>query len=118
MSLARKGMYSGVVVWKLDRWARSLRELITDIDELGSKGIFFISHMDNIDLSTPNGRLQFQILGAFAEFERNLISVRTKEALRAKKEKGVRLGRPPGSLDKKPRKKRGVRRKPLTYKPL
>lgn len=114
----RRGLYNGVVVWKLDRWARSLRELVTDIDDLGSRGVWFYSHLDNIDLSTPNGRLQFQILGAFAEFERDLISVRTREALRAKKENGVRLGRPPGSKDKTPRKKRGVQRTPLTYKGL
>lgn len=103
----RAGKYKAVLVYKLDRWARSTVELITEIKELTDKGINFISLTDSIDFSTANGKLQLTILSAFSEFERGLISERTRAALRAKKETGTRLGRPPGSKDKKKRKKSG-----------
>lgn len=99
--------YDGVLIWKLDRWARSLNELILEINELYDRQITFISLSDNIDLSTATGVLQFQILGAFAEFERNLISERTKEGLRRAKLEGKHLGRPAGSKDKKCRRRSG-----------
>ena len=84
----------GVIIWKLDRWARSSTELVTEIEELTNKGLLFVSLSDNIDLSSPSGRLQFQILAAFAEFERNLISERTKEGLKRAVKNGRKLGRP------------------------
>ncbi|MCB9361893.1 recombinase family protein [Candidatus Woesearchaeota archaeon] len=99
--------YDGVIIWKLDRWARSLQELTLEIEELYKKGISFISLSDNIDLTTATGRLQFQILGAFAEFERNLIRERTLEGLARAKKQGKRLGRPKGKKDSKVRKKSG-----------
>ena len=98
--------FDGLLVLKLDRWARSLRELTLEIEEVHAKGVTFISLNDSIDMSTATGRLQFQILSAFAEFERNLISERTKEGLARARSQGKRLGRPPGSKDKKPRKRR------------
>ena len=107
MERARKKEYESIVVYKLDRWARSSHELILSTKELTDKGIGFISLTDNLDFSTASGKLHFQILSAFAEFERALISERTKEALRRKKETGVKLGRPKGSKDKKQRKKSG-----------
>jgi DNA invertase Pin-like site-specific DNA recombinase len=105
----RKGDYSDVVIFKLDRWARSSTELILDTKELIDKGIGFISISDNLDFTTAAGKLQFQILAAFAEFERALISERTREGLaRVKASKnGKKLGRPPGSKDKKQRKRSG-----------
>jgi len=93
--------YDSIVVWKLDRWARSMRELIIEVEELYNKDINFISISDNIDLSTATGKLQFQILSAFAEFERNLIRERTLEGLNRAKSQGKKLGRPKGSKDKK-----------------
>lgn len=98
--------FDGLLVLKLDRWARSLRELTLELEEIHAKGVTFISLNDSIDMSTATGRLQFQILSAFAEFERNLISERTKEGLARARSQGKRLGRPPGSKDKKPRKRR------------
>jgi DNA invertase Pin-like site-specific DNA recombinase len=68
--------------------------------ELIDKGIAFISVSDNLDFSTASGKLHFQILSAFAEFERSLISERTKEGLRRVKMQGKQLGRPKGSKDK------------------
>ena len=106
MKRLRRLEFDALLVLKLDRWARSLRELTLDIEELHHRNIIFISLNDGIDLSTATGKLQFQILAAFAEFERNLISERTKEGLARARRQGVRLGRPPGSKDKKPRKRR------------
>ena len=71
------------------------------------KGIGFISISDNLDFSNSVGRLHFQILSAFAEFERSLISERTKEGIDRLKALGIKLGRKVGSKDKKPRPKSG-----------
>lgn len=104
----RNGDYIGCIVYRIDRWARSSTELILEIKELTDKNIAFISVSDNLDFSTSTGRLHFQLLAIFAEFERSLISERTRLALRKKKEyDGIQLGRPKGSHDKKPRRKSG-----------
>jgi len=103
----RNGKYDGVLIYKLDRWARSSTELILEIDELTSKGLTFISLTENLDFSTSTGRLHFQILSAFAEFERSLISERTKEGIYRAKMKGKTLGRPKGSKDRKKRRRAG-----------
>jgi DNA invertase Pin-like site-specific DNA recombinase len=103
----RAGEYESVVVYKLDRWARSSTELILDTKELLDKGIGFISVSDNLDFSTASGKLHFQILSAFAEFERELIRERTLEGLRRAKLQGKKSGRPVGSKDKKKRKRSG-----------
>ena len=104
----RNAEYSGVIVYKIDRWARSSTELILEIKELVDRGVIFISVSDQLDFSSATGRLHFQILAVFAEFERSLISERTKLALKRKKEvEGVQLGRPKGSKDKKGRRKSG-----------
>ena len=103
----RSGAYSAVVVFKLDRYARSSRELILEIQELTNKCIGFISISDNLDFSSSTGRLHFHILAAFAEFERSLISERTKEGIARTRAQGTVLGRPKGSKDSKPRPKGG-----------
>jgi DNA invertase Pin-like site-specific DNA recombinase len=103
----RKMDYSAVVVYRLDRWARSSTELILDTKELIDKGIGFISISDNLDFGTAAGKLHFQILSAFAEFERELIRERTIEGLRRAKMQGKQSGRPVGSKDTKKRKRSG-----------
>jgi DNA invertase Pin-like site-specific DNA recombinase len=103
----RKNEYESVVVYKLDRWARSSTELILDTKELIDKGIGFISVSDNLDFSTASGKLHFAILSAFAEFERELIRERTIEGLRRAKLQGKQAGRPKGSKDTKKRRKSG-----------
>lgn len=103
----RSGEYLSVIVYKLDRWARSSSELILDTKEIIDKGVGFISVSDNLDFSSAAGKLQFQILSAFAEFERELIRERTIAGIRRAKLMGKRPGRPAGSKDKKPRKKSG-----------
>ncbi len=103
----RNNEYDAVVVYKLDRWARSSTELILDTKELLDKNVGFISISDNLDFSTAAGKLHFQILSAFAEFERELIRERTIEGLRRAKMQGKQAGRPKGSKDKKKRKRSG-----------
>ena len=103
----RNGEYNGVLVFRLDRWARSSTELLLEMDQLANKGIAFISYSENLDFSTSTGKLHFQILSAFAEFERNLISERTKEGIYRARKLGKTLGRPQGSRDQKKRKRAG-----------
>ncbi len=103
----RNNEYKAVVIYKLDRWARSSTELILDTKELLDKGIGFISISDNLDFSSAAGKLHFAILSAFAEFERELIRERTIEGLRRAKMQGKHAGRPKGSKDTKKRKKSG-----------
>ncbi len=83
-----------LVVWKLDRLARSLRQLIDTIEELEKKGIGLKSLTENIDTTTSGGRLVFHIFGALAEFERILIKERTMAGLKAAKAMGKKGGRP------------------------
>jgi DNA invertase Pin-like site-specific DNA recombinase len=94
MADASHRKFDAVLVWKLDRFGRSLRHLVNALAELEALGLTFISLRDNLDLSTPSGRLMFQIIGAMAEFERALIQERVRAGLRNAKAKGVRLGRP------------------------
>ena len=107
MQMLRDKKYDAVCVLKLDRWGRSMLELSTEIKELYEKGVKFISINDNIDLTTANGRLQFNIIASFAEFERDLIRDRTLDGLARAKAQGKQLGRPKGAKDKKVRKKGG-----------
>jgi DNA invertase Pin-like site-specific DNA recombinase len=107
LSKLRQNHYDAVVVCKLDRWARSSTELILDTKEILDKGIGFISISDNLDFSTAAGKLHFQILSAFAEFERELIRERTLEGLNRARLQGKKSGRPKGSKDSKKRKKSG-----------
>lgn len=99
----RQFEFDGVCVWKLDRWARSLTELVLEVQELHDKGLAFISLKDNIDLTTASGKLMFHMIAAFAEFERSVIKERTLLGLDEAKANGKKLGRPAGSKDKKRR---------------
>ncbi|WP_429911196.1 recombinase family protein [Glycocaulis sp.] len=83
-----------LVVWKLDRLARSLRQLIETVEGLEDKGIGFVSLTEGIDTTSPGGKLVFHVFGALAEFEREMIRERTKAGLQAAKSRGRRLGRP------------------------
>jgi DNA invertase Pin-like site-specific DNA recombinase len=88
-----------ILVWKVDRFGRSLKHLVNALADLGAYGVAFVSLRDNLDLSTPSGRLMFQIIGAMAEFERALIQERVKAGLRNAEAKGKRLGRPRRFVD-------------------
>jgi DNA invertase Pin-like site-specific DNA recombinase len=94
MSDACRRHFDAILVWKIDRFGRSLKHLVNSLADLAALGVAFISLRDNLDLSTPSGRLMFQIIGAMAEFERALIQERVKAGLRNARAKGRRLGRP------------------------
>ena len=85
-----KKEYDAVVVWRLDRWARSVQEASKEIETLFNRNVPFISITENIDLTTASGRLQFNVITAFAQFERDVISERTKEGLKHAKNVGKR----------------------------
>jgi DNA invertase Pin-like site-specific DNA recombinase len=99
MADAGQRKFDAIIVWKLDRFGRSLRHLVNALAELEAMGLTFISLRDNLDLSTPSGRLMFQIIGAMAEFERSLIQERVKAGMRNARAKGKRLGRPRADVD-------------------
>ena len=83
-----------IIITDLTRLARSVKDLWEISDELTRKGATLISIKENVDLETATGRLLFSVIGAVGQFERDTLSERTKEGLRAKKANGVVLGRP------------------------
>jgi DNA invertase Pin-like site-specific DNA recombinase len=90
----RKRRVDAVVVYRYDRFARSLRQLVNALEEFRSLGIDFVSLHEGVDTSTPNGRLIFGIFASIAEFERELIRDRVRSGIAAARAKGKRLGRP------------------------
>ena len=100
---ARLKLFDAVLVWKLDRLGRSLSHLLQIIKEWENKGINFVCKTQAIDTTTSSGKLIFSILGAIANFERDLNQERTKISLDRLKSQGIKLGRPAGSKDKKRR---------------
>jgi putative DNA-invertase from lambdoid prophage Rac len=96
MAEARHGRFGAVLVWKLDRWGRSLINSLQSVQELASMGVRFIAVTQNIDTdeSNPMSRFMLHIFGAFAEFEREMIRERTVSGVRAARAKGKKLGRP------------------------
>jgi DNA invertase Pin-like site-specific DNA recombinase len=99
MADAKRRRFDVVLVWKLDRFGRSLRHLLNALAELEAAGVVFASLTDNLDLSTPSGRLMFQVIAAMGEFERELIRERVRSGMRNAKEKGKAIGRPKLIID-------------------
>jgi putative DNA-invertase from lambdoid prophage Rac len=99
MKAARQRRFDAVLVWKLDRFGRSLKHLVTSLDDLHAVGVAFVSLKEGLDLSTPTGRLMFHIIGAIAEFERELIRERVKAGMALARAKGRTLGRPRAEVD-------------------
>jgi len=99
--------FEGVVVFRFDRLGRNAREVVTLFEEFENKGIQVFSLNENIDTSTPSGRMVRDIIVRLAQLERENISEATKQRLQALKSLGKTLGRPSGSKDSKPRKKSG-----------
>jgi len=99
MIAARRRQFDVVLCWKLDRFGRSLRHLVNALAELEVVGVAFVSLTDNLDLSTPAGRLMFQVIAAMGEFERELTRERVRAGLRNARAKGKRLGRPKVDAD-------------------
>ncbi len=99
MKDAHKRLFDVVLVWKFDRFARSLKHLIESLDEFSSLGIDFISYTEGIDTTTPTGQLLFHIVGAVAQFERDLIAERVRAGMAHAKSLGKHIGRPRAKVD-------------------
>ena len=94
MRLAKTRKLDVIAVWKLDRFGRSLRHLVDALAELKAVGCAFVSLRDNLDLTTPAGRMMFHVIGAMAEFERELIRERVKAGLAHARSKGQKQDHP------------------------
>src|SRR5712692_8838302 len=99
MKDARKRSFDVVLVWKFDRFARSLKHLIESLEEFSALGIDFISLTEGIDTTTSVGQLLFHIVGAVAQFERDLIAERVRAGMAHARAMGKRIGRPRAAVD-------------------
>lgn len=96
---AHRRKFDAVIVWKFDRFARSVSHLLRALETFNSLGVAFVSLSEQIDTTTPTGRMIFTVLGAVAELERSLIAERVRAGLRNARAKGKKLGRPRVSVD-------------------
>jgi DNA invertase Pin-like site-specific DNA recombinase len=94
MADAHRRRFDAVVVWRFDRFARSVSHLLRALETFKALGIEFVSLSEQVDTSTPTGKMVFTVLGAVAELERSLIAERVKAGLRNARANGKRLGRP------------------------
>ena len=95
LKACRRGSFDVIVVWKFDRFARSLKQLMSGLEMCRAFGIDFVSVTEAVDTSLPAGELVFQMIGAVAQFERSLIAERVKSGLANARANGKVLGRPP-----------------------
>ncbi len=93
---ARRGEFDVVIVWRFDRFARSVKQLVLALEEFRSLGIDFVSHQEVLDSSTPMGKAMFTIIAAMAELERSVIRERVVAGLEYARQHGTRSGRPIG----------------------
>ena len=100
MADVRKGKVRGVLVWKFDRFARSLAHLVNTLGEFQERGVAFVSYQEAIDTSTTAGKAAFHLFGLLAELERDMIADRVRAGLETARAKGKRLGRPPATVDR------------------
>lgn len=101
LKLCRQRKVDAVIVWKLDRWGRSVPDIVSSLQELQVLGVQFVSITEALDFTTPIGRAMSGLLAVFAEFERDMISERVKMGVSQARKKGKRLGRPPIARNKK-----------------
>jgi DNA invertase Pin-like site-specific DNA recombinase len=99
MADAHRRQFDAVVVWRFDRFARSVSHLLRALETFKALGIEFVSLSEQVDTSTPTGRMIFTVLGAVAELERSLIAERVRAGLRNARAKGKKLGRPRAAVD-------------------
>lgn len=95
LAAAHRREIDAVLVWKLDRWGRSVADLVATLGELAALDVIFVSMTEAIDLSTPSGRALATMLATFAEFERDMLRERVRSGLDRVRREGKRLGRPP-----------------------
>ena len=96
MADARRGAFQVVIVWRFDRFARSVKQLVLTLEEFRSLGIDFASHQEALDTSTPMGKAMFTIIAAMAELERSVIRERVMAGLEYAREHGTKSGKPVG----------------------
>jgi DNA invertase Pin-like site-specific DNA recombinase len=94
---ARRREIDVVLVWRLDRWGRSVADLLATLQELQQLGVGFVSLTEALDLTTPTGRAMAGLLAVFAEFEREILRERVRAGLAHARQNGKRLGRPPSA---------------------
>ena len=94
LDAARRRELDCIIVWKLDRWGRSLKDLVTTLEELTELHVGFVSLTEALDLTTSTGRAMVGMVAVFAQFERELIRERVRAGLTEAKRKGTRIGRP------------------------
>jgi len=99
MADAHRRQFDAVVVWKFDRFARSVSHLLRALETFKALGIEFVSLSEQIDTSTPMGKMVFTILGSVAEMERSMIAERVRAGMRNAKSKGKHIGRPRVRVD-------------------
>lgn len=99
MAAARQRQVDVVLVYRFDRFARSVRHLVTALDEFKALGVDFVSYTESIDTSTPLGRALFAIVAALGELERSLIVERSAEGQRRARARGMHIGRPRQPID-------------------
>jgi DNA invertase Pin-like site-specific DNA recombinase len=99
MADAHRRKFDVVIVWKFDRFARSVSHLLRALETFNALGIAFVSLSENVDTTTPTGKMIFTVLGAVAELERSLIAERVRAGLRNARAKGKTLGRPRNHVD-------------------
>lgn len=108
LELARRGEITHLLVWKLDRFGRSVLDMLVNIEELGRAGVTFIAVTQGLEAGPragPMGRMMLHVMAAVAEFERTVISERTLLGLEGARRRGKVLGRPRGSKDSGPRRR-------------
>ena len=101
LKLARQRKIDCILVWRLDRFGRSLADLITTLDELNSLGVSFVSLNESLDLTTPSGKALAGMLAVFAEFERSILKERVRAGIIEARSKGKAHGRPRTASNKK-----------------
>ena len=99
--MAKRREIDAILVWKLDRFGRSLADLVMTLNELREIGVVFVSLTESLDFSTPSGRAMAGMLSTFAEFERDIIRERVKAGIANAREKGKAHGRPQTAAKKK-----------------
>jgi len=100
LEAARRREIDVVLVWRLDRWGRSVADLVATLQELKDLGVGFVSLTEALDLTTPAGRAMAGLLAVFAEFEREILRERVRAGLAHARQNGKRLGRPPTAARK------------------
>jgi DNA invertase Pin-like site-specific DNA recombinase len=114
LAAVRRREVDAILVWRLDRWGRSLPDLVVTLKELAELGIGFVSLTEAFDMTTPTGRALAGMLAVFAEFEREIMRERVKAGIAQARSKGITLGRPKSAAKKISEVKRLYRKEKLT----